>query len=232
MTNSFEWNGVQSANYGVYVLTQPSIIKPGERATFTSVPGRNGALTTLEGDDVYDDLILTTECFIKNANNIGNICGWLRGSGIARFPVRAGGHYNARVVNQIAFDKVLSIHPHRTFAVNFRCHPFFYLDDVSDISLTASGASVINPGVVASEPALRITMNGCAEFTVGATYFTLENITGTVTIDSALMETYMNYLSYNSSMDGDYPKLLPGTNLITWTGDVSQVVISPRWRTL
>lgn len=32
---------------------------PAERTAFTAVPGKSGSLTTLEGDNVFDDLILT-----------------------------------------------------------------------------------------------------------------------------------------------------------------------------
>jgi phage-related protein len=51
-----------------------------------------------------------------------------------------------------------------------------------------------------------------------------------VTIDTPLMETYMDYTSYNQNMRGDYPKLLAGDNVVSWTGGVAQIVITPNWR--
>ena len=48
-----------------------------ERATFTNVPGRPGSLTTLEGEDVYDDLLLTATCFVQNLDNLNAISRWL-----------------------------------------------------------------------------------------------------------------------------------------------------------
>ena len=59
LTDWFEWNGVRCTQYGIHVLEQPSIIIPSERVTFTDVPGRSGSLTQLEGDDVYEDMVLT-----------------------------------------------------------------------------------------------------------------------------------------------------------------------------
>ena len=66
MNDWFSWNGKKCTEYGIHVLEQPPITIPAERATFTNVPGRPGSLTTLEGDDVYDDLILTAQCMISD----------------------------------------------------------------------------------------------------------------------------------------------------------------------
>lgn len=33
-------------------------------------------------------------------------------------------------------------------------------------------------------------------------------------------------------MSGDFPTLLPGSNAISWTGNVTKVVIQPNWRYL
>ena len=36
----------------------------------------------------------------------------------------------------------------------------------------------------------------------------------------------------NEKMEGDFPVLKPGDNLISWSGDVSRLVIVPNWRYL
>ena len=75
-------------------------------------------------------------------------------------------------------------------------------------------------------------MSGNAQIIIGGTYFELSSINDTVTIDTPLMETYMDYTSYNAHMSGDYPKLLAGNNIISWTGNVDHITITPNWRTL
>lgn len=150
----FSWNGVRCTEFGIHVSEQPPISIPAERATYTNVPGRPGSLTILEGDDVYDVQVLTATCLMEDANRIGEIAAWLRGDGTVTFANRQGGHYKARIVNQISFEKIMRGHPHRSFAVNFRCQPFFYLSDVADIMVTESGAIVNNPGCVYAEPVL------------------------------------------------------------------------------
>ena len=231
MMDWFEWNGVRCTQYGIHVLEQPPVTIPSERVAFTDVPGRSGSLTQLEGDDVYDDMVLTATCLIADPSRIPEIAAWLRGSGTVTFANRQGGFYHARVVNQIPFEKILRGNPHRSFAINFRCKPFWYLSDVGLITLTTSGTFITNPGSVASEPV--ITVYGYGEITlmVGMTITELE-ITDKITLDTPLMEAYSGSTSMNSCMSGDFPSLLPGKNAVSWSGNVSRVEIQPNWRSL
>ena len=143
MRDWFIWNGEPCTLYGIHVSEQPPITIPEERVTFTDVPGRSGSLTILEGQDVYKDLTLTANCFVSNENAVFTFEHWLRGGGTVEFANRPGGHFNARIVNQIPFERIVRGRPNRTFAVNFRCKPFWYKDGIPDIVLTES-MSVIN----------------------------------------------------------------------------------------
>ncbi len=231
MLDWFAWNGVRCTEYGIHVLTQPDITVPAERVTFTDVPGRSGSLTTLQGEDVYEDMILPAECIVPDMSRIDEIAAYLKGSGTVTFANRQGGFYYARIVNQIPFAKILRGNPHRSFTVNFRCKPFWYQAGVEDIALTASG-TVTNPGSVYSEPV--ITVNGTGDITlmVGAQIVELEGIDGHITLDSAMQEAYSGTTLMNDKMSGDFPVLKPGLNGISWTGDVTNVVIRPNWRYL
>ena len=231
MMDWFEWNGVRCTQYGIHVLEQPPVTIPSERVTFTDVPGRSGSLTQLEGDDVYDDMVLTATCLIADPSRIPEIAAWLRGSGTVTFANRQGGFYHARVVNQIPFEKILRGNPHRSFAINFRCKPFWYLSDVGLITLTTSGTLITNPGSVASEPVIAVYGYGEITLMVGMTITELE-ITDKITLDTPLMEAYSGSTSMNSCMSGDFPSLLPGKNAVSWSGNVSRVEIQPNWRSL
>lgn len=232
MDNWFTWKGTRCTEYGIYVAQQPEIIRPSERVTFQSIPGRSGTLTTLEGQDVYDDFLLSVDCRISDTSRLNDIGTWLKGMDKVTFANRQGGFHHAHIVNQIPFEQILRGHPHRHFLVNFRCQPFFYLTGVPDITVTSSGTVVNNPGNLYSEPVLTIVLTGDAHITVGGSYFTLTGLTGAVTVDTPLMETYKTYSSHNSSMSGEYPTLMVGQNIIAWTGGVEQITIKPNWRVL
>ena len=233
----FIWNGVDCRTYGIHVSEQPPITIPQERTTQTTVPGRPGTLTTLQGDDVYDDLILAAECFITDPAQIPAIAQWLKGDGTVTFANRLGGHYNARISNQIPFTKVLKGNPHCTFSVNFRCFPFWYADNVPDITVTTSGTLITNPGSVYAEPIITVTGTGDITLVVGTTIVELENISGSIVINSVIQEAYseenlVSAVLMNDHMSGDFPALAPGGNGISWNGSVSRVVITPNWRYL
>ena len=232
MNDWFEWNGKRCTEYGIHVSEQPPITLPNERATFTSVPGRPGTFTTLEGDDVYDDMILSATCFISDPSQIPAIAAWLRGNGTVTFANRQGGFYRARVTNQISFDKILRGNPHRSFVVNFRCQPFFYHEDAAGVTVTKSGTFIKNPGTVYAEPILEVTLTGDAEITMGGYLFELSGVTGTVKVDCEHMEVMQNYTSKVSSMTGDFPRIPTTGAYVNWTGGVSSIKVTPNWRSL
>lgn len=232
MNDWFEWNGVKCTDYGIYVTELPPLTIPEERVTFTNVPGRSGSLTTLEGDYVYEDMVLTATCVISDPSKITEIAGWLRGSGTVTFANRDGGFYYARVTNQIPFEKILRGNPHRSFVVNFRCKPFFYLEDVQSIILTTSGSFITNPEEVPSEPIITVTGSGEITLMVGMSIVELSDMTGSITLDSELQEAYNGTTSMNNRMSGEFPLILPGRNAVSWTGSVTRVEIQPNWRSL
>ena len=232
MQDWFSWNGQRCTTFGIHVSEQPPVTTPSERVTFTDVPGRPGSLTTLEGDDVYDDMILTATCFIESLNNLTVISSWLKGSGTVTFANRPDGYYQARVVNQIPFEKILRGNPHRSFAVNFRCKPFLYLNNSPTLTVTNSGTFITNPGSVYSEPVITVNGGGDITLIIGMTIVELSGVSGSITLDSALQEAYSGFTSLNSQMSGEFPRLLPGQNAISWMGNVSSLTIQPNWRTL
>ena len=232
MNDYFIWNGVDCRTYGIHVTDQPPVTIPQERSTQTNVPGRPGSLTQLEGEDVYDDMVLTAQCFISDPAQIPAIAAWLKGKGTVTFANRTGGHYNARISNQIPFEKVLCGNPHCSFAVNFRCFPFWYQDNVADVTITTSGTAITNPGSVYSDPVITVTGSGDITLMVGTTIVELTGVSGSIVIDSVLKEAYKGTTLMNDHMSGDFPVLKPGQNAISWTGTVTQVTVKPNWRYL
>ena len=131
-----------------------------------------------------------------------------------------------------AFEKILRGNPHCSFAMNFRCFPFWYQDNVAETTVTVSGTTITNPGSVYSEPVLTVTGSGDITLTVGTTIVELTGITDSIVIDCALKEAYKGTTLMNEHMSGDFPILVPGLNAISWTGNVTRVVVKPNWRYL
>ena len=229
----FEWNGERSTAHGVYVQEQPPITMPKDRSTQTTIPGRPGSLTKLEGDDVYDDLTLTATCFIRDPALIPDITAWLKGGGTVAFANRPGGFYHARVSNQIPFEKILRGNPHCSFAVNFRCSPpFWYVSNPDEVTITTSSYVLVNPGSIYAEPIIHVYGSGDATIIVNDTFVELEGIEDSIVLNSVIQEAYQGETLLNEKMEGEFPILKPGNNLISWSGSITRLAIIPNWRYL
>ncbi len=226
----FDWKGVRCTTKGIHVTRQPDVFRASERLQHTAVPGRSGTLTVREGEDVYDDFILPVECAVNSLESLDVLTAYLRGTGSLVLAALDGYHYVASVVNQIEFAQVMRGRDDRTFTVTFRCAPYRYKDNVTDIAITQSGSFVENPGNIASEPIIKVTGSGDITLLIGTQAVTLTGLDGSVTIDTPLKEAYDGDESMNGIMDGDFPTLAPGRSAISWTGSVTGVTITPNWR--
>jgi len=232
----FLWNRTPCTEYGIHVLNQPDIVRPAERISTEKVFGKSGTLTKLEGDAVYDEFIAPVECIIQDSSRIREINAWLQGDGKVAFANRAGGFFYARVANQIDYAKILRGNPHRSFTINFRCQPHFHHDDSPIETFLESGAFIVNPGTASSEPVITVTGSGDITLMIGQYIVELEGVDSAIILDTPRMEAYKMEgplpVNQNSVMTGEFPLLVPGTNPVSWTGNVVSLTIEPNWRDL
>lgn len=91
--------------------------------------------------------------------------------------------------------------------------------------------NVDNPTYYASRPLFEITnpaQNDVLNVN-GKTITFLSSYTGTVTIDCETMDCYAGYSNMNYLIEAtDFPVLVPGTNIVTWTG-AGECTMTPRW---
>lgn len=94
---------------------------------------------------------------------------------------------------------------------------------------------VFNEGLETSKPimllkgegAVVVSVNGLEIFT-----YTFPEGENEVVIDSEKEDAYLGDVLKNRNMNGEFPVLLPGTNIIEWSGYVSSIEILPRSRWL
>ena len=235
MKDYITWKGISSRTIGITVTELPEIILPEERVTFTDIPGLSGSLAQTEGVDVYKDITLAVKCYCPDPTPaaVTSIAAYFRGSGRLELPNWPDGYYEARVVNQIAFAKILRGNFPRTFTVNFRCKPFLHLYSGETEQTVSSGDFLHNPTGIQAKPLITITGSGDITLLVGMQIIQLSGIEGGITLDSELQETYWNNALQNSRMTGEFPVLGEGDTAISWTGGtVTQVSVIPRWVSL
>lgn len=242
----FIFNDIDSRDMGVVVRALPPLVRPTERITQVTVPGRHGKLIMTEGDEpTYDNYTKTVDCYIRPDVDIAELLNWLRGSGKVIFSNDPEYAYSARIYSEISLEKIMRGHQHRAFSLSFLCDPCkeqaipdpavsMALVDSNNNDLTSG--TLYNPGNIPARPLITVTVEGTLTLTVNDVEFTVTDTnngaSATIKIDcDAEMATNAdgtaNLTSYTY---GYFPTLVPGLNTIEWDGDLTALTILPRWR--
>ena len=232
----FEFAGARNTDKGVRLLSLPVRYHPAERGKLVEVPGRDGYLWAADG--AFDNVLTRVQCQTADDADMAVVDAWLRGAGELRFSDDPERFYRARVVKAFSRSAAMNRFVNQTFTVTFDCQPFLYHREVADIILTASPATITNPGTYKSAPRLTIEGTGDAVLTIGTQIVEVDDLGGGIIIDSELGECFdLDETQLKNSvvtlMDEDFPTLQPGANIISWTGTgVTGITITPRWRDL
>ena len=227
------FKGTTSSSKNVTVLKYPEIVKPTLRVETIKVPGRDGELT-LSGTPSYEAMVLECECAVPSVDKISAAAAWQTGRGDLVFGNDTSYAYDAQVIDEIRFEKILRGHAHRRFTEPFLCQPLKKKATTeSNIELTSSG-TVNNIGHVPSRPLIKIQGNGNVVLAVGAYSLAITGISTSILIDSDLGMATNAAGTVNESykVSGAWPLLEVGNNNVGWTGAVTKVTITPRWRYL
>lgn len=119
-----------------------------------------------------------------------------------------------------------------SFTITFTRDPFYYYAINTDEITITNNYTIISPEVATdSEPIIKVTGTGAATITINNKNINLNNLNGTIHIDSTLKECYSDtYENLNNKMNGEYPKLIKGNNHISWTGSITSVKVVMNWR--
>ena len=233
---SFTWRGVSSSAHGVVVRSLPAPISGAQRHTTVVVPGRHGALHLME--DVRDEVLLNIECYLPYeqgvpVSDLRTIIGWLTGSGQLLLSDQPGVFFQGQILDTVNFEPVLPGFADRVFSLPVWVKPHAYKTGVSDIAVVVSGTEVVNPCTAESEPVITVTGSGDIALSIGDYLVELDAVDGQITLDcEARVAHKSGVLAGLQVALSEWPVLVPGANAISWTGAVTSVSISPRWRWL
>lgn len=226
----FEFKGVNSGDMGVMMLARPQREQPSANGENRQVSGRSGRLWL--GDGSYDNAAAEVTCIVPEGRMDG-VLAWLTGSGWLRFSDEPDRAYKARAIKGITRTQPFARFAAQKFTVQFDCQPFRYLyPEAADVAMTAA-STIVNPGTAASRPKICVTGSGDITLSVGGYYMAFEGVTDGVTVECELMEVLNlaeTQLMNSCAQMEEFPTLEPGENAISWTGSVTKVVVTPRWR--
>ena len=227
-----KWNGTDISTKGLVALTQPRIQAPEMEVEVYKIEGSDKTEVVEKGRLPYE---LEVQMMCENPAHLDAALVFLQGSGALISDDVADKYWNAQIIKQVEFERLAKGPTIRVADVRFFVKdPYRYKVGETDTTLTASG-NVTNAGTVNSLPLIKITGDGTVVITIGGRSFTyVFGAEDFVYIDSAIPEAYSaSTTDYkNANMTGAFPYLTPGVNAISWTGTVTELVITPRSRFL
>ena len=234
---AFTWRGESSDSHGVVVKSLPPVYTPQLRDESVIIPGRSGALHLQDG--AYEEQLMMIEGYLPyeqgvKVSPLETIKEWLTGTGDLTLSDRPQRKYRARIIDSIAFTPWVVGFADRMFSVSFWADPFAYEDPASQL-LLYEPFTLVNPSAIPAEPVITVRGSGTVVLAVGDVSVTLENVSGSVTIDSEARLAYVSGASTPVAItlnDEVWPVLGPGGSRISWSGGVNQVVVQPNWRWL
>ena len=209
---------------GILVNELPPIIKAARDINKIPIPGRDGYLT--EDLGTYQGTVQPCECTILDIDMVDQVIAWLDGSGEVIFSNQLDRKYQASIINQIPFNRI--IRKWYKFIVIFDCQPFAEMLENSVITLTAPG-TIYNGGTHKSKPIIKVYGTGTINLVINGLTIILTNVVGDVTIDSKMVDAYKGTVLKNGDMVGEFPILEVGANTVSWTGTVTKLEITPNW---
>lgn len=228
--NYFIYKGINSKSFKTLVVQElPPITKPPVRYSQTEIDGKDGDVIEILGYKSYDKQI---SIGLKNLTEIDKIIQWLSGNGEIIFSNELDKFYNAQILEQIDFTRLLRF---RIATIKVHIKPYKYsnsegietTDTTDETSIT-----ITNNGNVTSKPKITLTGTGIINITCNnkELKFTFDN-NGQATFDSEKEDvSYANNL-LNRNMIGEFIELLEGNNEITWTETITkwEVQNKSRW---
>lgn len=116
------------------------------------------------------------------------------------------------------------------FEIEFRCRPERFLLSGNIEVPVSSGDILLNPTAYEAKPLIHITGTGDGTLTVAGTTMEFEDISDYLNIDCDKMDVFrLPSENRNSLMTGDFPRLASGENIISYTGGIETVTITPRF---
>lgn len=237
----FTYNGRSSADFHLHIESKSIFSAPAFDLSFQSIPGRNGDL--LLSNNRFANLPVSYTAFVARRNvqsladTLRQVKGWLYTQPDRYHPITDSydpGFARYGVIKE-GLDMEEQLNRLGLFTVTFSCKPFRYsLVGNEPVTLAASGGVLHNPFPFASRPYLRIEGSGGGTLTIqssgGNHVWTFSEIDGYVEIDSEQMNFYKGTQLKNHTVTGDgFPVLQPGENVLSCSGGITGLSVTPRW---
>ena len=231
----FMFKGKKCAELGVYMRSMPTRPHPARKGELMDIPGRDGKLFFDEG--AYDRILVSLRCATRDNASIDAVSAWLTGAGDLVFGDEPNRAYRARITKEFSRSNRNPRLRGQEFTITFDCVPYRYERAPAAPITCASGQKITNPGTVASLPLIKVNGSGDGTLMIGGGTMLFDGLSGAVNVDCDAKIVYTGDGSASSPMllatqhaTGEWLSIPPGDSFVTYTGGITSVVITPRWR--
>lgn len=232
MKKYFVFGKINSTDYQAYFANKNQFEGGGRRIETIQIPGRNGTVGISDG--TFDNVAITYEMYLKSEikPNITGLRGALGSvSGYARLEDSFDPDIFMKARYTEPFTVKLSDRKNAALDITFDCDPRRFLKSGEKTKIWTSGGQLKNPTMYTALPLIRAY--GTGTLTISGISVTVNTASEYTDIDSEIEEAYKGSTSCNMNIilsNGEFPKLQPGINTISFTG-FSRLEITPRWWT-
>ena len=221
----FTFKGIHADTYKVVVNKLPPFKSPSVKTKVYNVDGYDGAIVESLGLQPYTLPVTIT---LMDLTHLDDVMAWLSGSGVLIRDEDDTKYLNVAIYNELEYE-YLKKQKKTTFEF-YVADPFRYVLDEPNLTLTAAG-NVSYSGTYDGLPLLKITGSGVVQVSVGDFVFDYDFDGDTVVwVDSKIKETYNSVGLTNRRFTGEFPKLVNGNNAVSWTGTITEIIVTKRTR--
>ena len=229
------FNNKSSADCRIQVAHPPGYAYPERDYTITHIPGRNGDI--IQDNGCYKNVERTYEVSFDAPNEdfatyANAVSAWLHSTtGYARLEDSYEPNYYrmATYKESNIFENLYN--QAGTANIVFECKPQRFLKTGDNTITIQNSLTIMNPTGFEAYPLFKVTGTS-GVLTVNGNSITFSSIDDFVMLDCELQDAYKETTNKNSTVSGTFPVLKPGSNTISWTGDISSVTMKPRWWTI
>lgn len=243
MNETFTFNGVNSADHGVYISGAGTYNAPERVVEMIAVPGRNGAIAMDEGR--FENINVTYPAFMAGTDqaDFTDRLAAFRGAILSAIGYkRLEDDYHPDEFRLGVYRSGLEVEPKiynraGEFELTFDCKPQRFLKSGETAVTFTSSGTITNPTAFPAKSLLRVY--GTGYFSVGEYWMNITaNVSSGTYIDLETFEAYADNGGVISSRNeyvaigNQEPELVPGTNQINLTSGITKIEITPRWWTI
>ena len=231
MREYFTFNGKQSTDFEVWISGNGIYRAPERDIDTVQVPGRCGELTLDNGR--FRNVDITYPAFIfrdfrQNFNAFKEYMLSMTGYRELQDTYDPDHYRMARFIRTIEPEMMVR-NKMGQFDIVFNCDPRRFLINGKDTKIFSSGGTIRNQTLYDALPLIRAY--GTGSLTISGITVTISSANEYTDIDCELQEAYKGSTNCNNNIsltNGEFPRLVPGSNSISFTG-LSRIEITPRW---